>query len=79
MDGQGEVLGRLDGGSKFSEDAAAPNQTSIVSLIQMWEKSGHWEKFGAAMYSLADAQEVMQALDDAGIRGQKVIHATTCL
>ena len=35
VDGQGEVLGLLEGRSKFSEDAAAPDQTSIVSLIQI--------------------------------------------
>lgn len=32
-------------------------RTPQLLARSLWEKSGHWEKFGAAMYSLADAEE----------------------
>ncbi len=30
-------------------------RTPQLLARSLWERSGHWEKFGAAMYSLADA------------------------
>nr|WP_205192603.1 threonine--tRNA ligase [Burkholderia sp. Ax-1724] len=32
-------------------------RTPQLLARSLWEKSGHWEKFGGAMYSLADAEE----------------------
>lgn len=32
-------------------------RTPQLLARSLWEKSGHWDKFGAAMYSLGDAQE----------------------
>jgi threonyl-tRNA synthetase len=32
-------------------------RTPQLLARSLWEKSGHWEKFGAAMYSLAEAEE----------------------
>ncbi|HEY2023156.1 threonine--tRNA ligase [Paraburkholderia sp.] len=32
-------------------------RTPQLLARSLWEKSGHWEKFGGAMYSLADADE----------------------
>ncbi|QQC66510.1 threonine--tRNA ligase [Paraburkholderia ginsengisoli] len=32
-------------------------RTPQLLARSLWEKSGHWDKFGAAMYSLDDAQE----------------------
>ncbi|WP_233833638.1 threonine--tRNA ligase [Paraburkholderia sp. ZP32-5] len=37
-------------------------RTPQLLARSLWEKSGHWEKFGGAMYSLADAEEEGRAL-----------------